>query len=272
MHGGFRFLVPSMCDHDLYLGLGDVPEPYNPNIDANGQRPRADGFLALRSALEYTRTRYATTHIFIHGTSAGSVGALNLASILSLEEQSVSGVIADSGAVSDLSDLLAQAGCATKYDPQVLALFRGKVGAAAGIPTADQVILAGLMKTPIYAIYNTHDQVYDCPPDDQVTVTDALGRTYTGSGAQLTNQRLTEAVAAASPEYRAVSRVHEVCVGRNTKEPLPCSVHIPTIFAVDDPEGSGGDRYRGGEDYNAVIMDWVRARLQDPLPTLATSR
>lgn len=100
MHGGFRFLVPSMCDHDLYLGLGDVPEPYNPNIDANGQRPRADGFLALRSALEYTRTRYATTHIFIHGTSAGSVGALNLASILSLEGQSVSGVIADSGAVA----------------------------------------------------------------------------------------------------------------------------------------------------------------------------
>ena len=43
MQGGFRFLVPSMCDHDLYLGLGDVEEPYNPNIDANGRRPRADG-------------------------------------------------------------------------------------------------------------------------------------------------------------------------------------------------------------------------------------
>ena len=84
--------------------------------------------------------------------------------------------------------------------------------------------------------------------------------------------RLAEAIAAVPPEYRAVSRVHEVCVGKAKESPLPCSVHIPTIFDVDDPEGSGGDHYRGGEDYNAVIMGWVRERLHDPLPSLATAR
>lgn len=264
-HGGFRFLVPSMCDHDMYMGIGDVEEPYNPNTDANGQRPRADGFLALRSALEYTRQKYATTHIFVHGTSAGSVGALNLASMLAAaEHQAISGVIADSGAVSDLSDLLAQAGCGDKYDPQVLELFRAKMGAVSeAMITPDRVINAGMMRTPIYAFFNTHDQVYDCPPDDQVTITDAQGRTYTGSGAQLTYRRLTDAIKGASTEYKAVARVHEVCAGQDRESSLPCSVHIPTFFASSE---LGGDRYKNGEDYNAVIMRWVEERLQDPIP------
>lgn len=271
--GGFRFLVPSMCDHDLYMGLGDVEEPYNPNRDANGHRPRADGFLALRSALEFTRQKYAITHIFAHGTSAGSVGALNLATMLALEGKWISGVIADSGATSDLSDALAKAGCATKYDPQVLELFRDKMGKVSTLELSpDKIIRTGQMKTPIYAFFNTHDQVYDCPPDDEVTITDAQGRTYTGSGAQLAYRRLIDAIQASSSEYKAVSRVHEVCVGKAKESPLQCSVHIPTFFGVGDPQGPGGDRYRNGEDYNAVIMNWVMERLHDPLPPLASER
>ncbi|HXF86610.1 MAG TPA: hypothetical protein VNK49_14610 [Anaerolineales bacterium] len=269
--GGFRFLVHSMCDHDLYMGMGDVEEPYNPNIDANGKRPRADGFLALRSALEFTRKKYPTTHIFAYGTSAGSVGVLNLASILALEGKGISGVIADSGATSDLSDPLSQAGCATKYDPQMLEYFRGKMGIVTVLRLSpDRIINAGLMKTPIYAFFNTHDQVYDCPPDDEVTITDAEGRTYTGSGAQLAYRRLIDAINAASPAYQAVSRVHEVCVGKAANDSnLPCSTHIPTFFDAAD---LGGDKYHNGEDYNEVIMNWVRERLKDPLPALATAR
>lgn len=259
-----------MCDHDLYMGLGDVEEPYNPNIDANGQRPRADGLLALRSALEFARQHYATTHICAHGTSAGSVGALNLTTMLALEGKGISGAVADSSAVSDLSDLLAQAGCATKYDPQMLALFRRKIDQAATLELSpDKLIKAGKMKTPIYAFFNTHDQVYDCPPNDEVTITDTQGRTYTGSGAQLAYRRLVDAINVSSPQYKAVSRIHEVCVGKAKESPLQCSVHIPTIFGVSNLQGPGGDRYRNGEDYNAVIMNWVLERLHDPLPPLA---
>lgn len=260
--GTSRFLVPSMCDHDLYMGLGIVDDPYNPNIDANGQRPRADGYLALRSALEFTRQRYATTHIFAHGTSAGSVGALNLAAMLALEGTWISGVIADSGAVSDLSPLLAQAGCAAEYDPQVVELAARKLGFVVAV---DQLVRAGTVRTPIYNFFNTHDRVFACQPVDQVTITDPAGNSYRGSGMQLAYLRVNEALRA-SP-LMAVSRIHEVCVGRDPQRG-ECFVHIPTIRASSQV---GGDRYRGGEDYNAVIVAWVRERLGDPRPPLATS-
>jgi len=42
-----------------------------------------------------------------------------------------------------------------------------------------------------------------------------------------------------------------------------CDRHSPTRL---DAAGFGGDRSRRGEDYNRVIMNWVAARLNDPLP------
>lgn len=84
---------------------------------------------------------------------------------------------------------------------------------------------------------------------------DAQDRIYIGSGAQLAYERLVDAINASSPKYKAISRVHEVCVGKAKESPLPCSVHVPTILGVGDSQGPGGERYRNGEDYNAVIMN-----------------
>ena len=67
---GYRLLVVSMCDHDQYLGMGTaIPNhPSNPNAEVNGLQ-------ATMAAIDYTVASYPTTNVFVHGTSAGSVGA-----------------------------------------------------------------------------------------------------------------------------------------------------------------------------------------------------
>ena len=87
---GYRVLAVSMCDHDLYSGLG-TPYPNNPNPDAE-----VNGLEATMAAIDYTAANYATTHVFAHGTSAGSIGAWSLASSYGFEGTPLTAVVADS--------------------------------------------------------------------------------------------------------------------------------------------------------------------------------
>ena len=83
-------VVVSMCDHDQYSGLG-TPYPNNPNPGAE-----VNGMQATKSAVEYTVANYPTTEVFAHGTSAGSVGAYNLAMSFAAQDIHFTGVVADS--------------------------------------------------------------------------------------------------------------------------------------------------------------------------------
>jgi hypothetical protein len=87
---GYRVLVVSLCDHDMYSGLG-TPYPNNPNPDAT-----VDGLPATMAAIDYTVANYPTTHVFAHGTSAGSIGVWSLASSYGFEGQPLTGIVADS--------------------------------------------------------------------------------------------------------------------------------------------------------------------------------
>jgi hypothetical protein len=69
---GYRMLIVSMCDHDIYAGLG-TPYPNNPNPGAE-----VNGLQATMAAVEYTVANYPTTDVFAHGTSAGSNGVYYL--------------------------------------------------------------------------------------------------------------------------------------------------------------------------------------------------
>ena len=88
---GYRLLVVSMCDHDQYLGMGTpIPNhPSNSNTEVNGLQ-------ATMSAIDYTVTNYPTTHVFVHGTSAGSVGAYAVGMSYAAEGIGLNGVISDS--------------------------------------------------------------------------------------------------------------------------------------------------------------------------------
>jgi len=87
---GYRMLVVSMCDHDQYLGMG-TPYPNNPNPDAE-----VNGLQATIAAIDYTAANYPTTHVFVHGTSAGSVGAYAVGLSYAAEGVALTGVISDS--------------------------------------------------------------------------------------------------------------------------------------------------------------------------------
>lgn len=87
----YRLLVVSMCDHDLYSGLGTA----YPNNTGNPSA-QVNGLQATMAAVEYTVANYATTHVIAHGTSAGSVGAYSLATAFAAEGTHLTAVVADS--------------------------------------------------------------------------------------------------------------------------------------------------------------------------------
>ena len=87
---GYRMLVVSMCDHDLYSGLG-TPYTNNPNPDAE-----VNGMQATMSALDYVVANYPTTEVWAHGTSAGSSGVYNLAMSFAAEGINLTGAVPDS--------------------------------------------------------------------------------------------------------------------------------------------------------------------------------
>jgi len=87
---GYRLLIVSMCDHDIYAGLG-TPYPNNPNPGAE-----VNGLEATMAAVEYTVANYPTTHVFAHGTSAGSNGVYFLSYTFAGVGVQLTGAIMDS--------------------------------------------------------------------------------------------------------------------------------------------------------------------------------
>lgn len=84
-------LVVSMCDHDQYLGMG-TPYPNNPT----GPDAQVNGLQATMAAIDYTAASYPTTNVYVHGTSAGSVGAYAVGLSYAAEDVFLNGVICDS--------------------------------------------------------------------------------------------------------------------------------------------------------------------------------
>ena len=96
---GYRLLVVSMSDHDLYLGLG-TPYPNNPK---GGE---VNGLQATMAAIDYAVANYPTTHVFAHGTSAGGLGVWGLAVGFAAEGKPLTGVVSDSGLSTPRSRLI----------------------------------------------------------------------------------------------------------------------------------------------------------------------
>ena len=99
---GYRILIVSMSDHDLHSGMG-TPYLNNPN---GGE---VNGLQANMAAIDYTIANYPTTHVFAHGTSAGSIGAFTLAYAYNLEGVKLNGIIMDSHLASYRTETLNKA-------------------------------------------------------------------------------------------------------------------------------------------------------------------
>jgi len=88
---GYRMVVVAMCDHDQYLGMG-TPYPNNPR----GPDAQVNGLQATMAAIDYTATNFPTSHAFVHGTSAGSVGAYAVGMSYSADGIDLTAVVCDS--------------------------------------------------------------------------------------------------------------------------------------------------------------------------------
>jgi hypothetical protein len=253
---GFRLLMPSMCDHDLYAGVG-VPDPHNPfNPDENNKQRAADGLLATKAAITFARERVATSHTFLHGTSAGSLGSYANSFALELEGLRLSGIVADSWAPHDryaeeIREFLATGACGPQErDTEGV---KARIGPAAD-PTRfpEHTIPTGEYTVPIMEVWSRRDTNI-C--NAELTITDEYG-TRTKTVVDWRHEPVRQAIEDQGPT--SPSAWLRVCVDGGS---VQCGQHSPTRV-----DGIDNDAPPGMQDYNQRIIDWVSIRLQDPLP------
>lgn len=80
----------------------------------------------------------------------------------------------------------------------------------------------------------------------------------TGTGCTLWHEELDQAIDAYDPG--GASTWQSVCVDDGANA---CALHTPSQYDFTE---TGGDRSRGGADYNAPIVEWLRARLLEAPP------
>ncbi len=101
---GYRVVAVSMCDHDGYSGLGTpyTNNPHSPDAEVNGLQ-------ATMAAIDFTVANYPTTHVWTHGTSAGSIGVWSLAASYTNEGTPLTGIVADSWIATPRLNIIAEA-------------------------------------------------------------------------------------------------------------------------------------------------------------------
>lgn len=155
---GYRFLVPSMCDHDLYAGFGNV-YPNNPNWpDAGGDR--VEGYLATEAAIHFVATSagadggvaWPTTLVLLHGASAGSAGAWHVGFGMARSGIRLNGALLDSYLVTPRIRPLVAAGCTPlNQDP---AFDVSAVEAKIGVFLTDESLYLENNLPPPFAVFD----------------------------------------------------------------------------------------------------------------------
>jgi hypothetical protein len=113
-----RTVAVSMCDHDLYAGLGQI-YPNNPHWIDQGLPPdTVDGALASMAAVHYvakgnsTAPGYPTSYVYFHGSSAGGAGAYHVAATFARRGTRVNSVEMAAYAITTRTAALLATGCA----------------------------------------------------------------------------------------------------------------------------------------------------------------
>jgi hypothetical protein len=252
---GFRVLLVSMCNHDVYAG-GDKPDPNNPNVEADGTPVTSNGLFATKAAIQYARDHFPTTDYFLHGTSAGSAGSFHVAWALQQQQIPPAGIVADSGIVNEAweRDQIDQGlPCARPVNAIGLITARWHPDVANIENQPDLLVSDGRLKVPVMHVWNQGDR--NTCGDVPMACTLRDGTTVTMASAQCVHEPMRLAIAAQGPASRSANL--GVCVD-DSVTPEPCDVHVVTNKgnAVNlDPALPA--------DFLPVITSWVQARLAD---------
>lgn len=250
---GFRLLVVSMCDHDLYAGTG-ADDPYNPGVEADGTPITTNGLVATKAAVQFTRDRLPTGDFFLHGGSAGSAGTFSVA--WGLQEQGLppTGIIADSGIINQLWEQaqIDQGGpCARGGADLILPRLDPAIADPANQPHL--LVSSGRLQVPVLHVWNKADKntcgtaPMACPLPD--------GTTPTMWSATCVHTPMRLAILGQGAGSRSEDLA--LCVDDPTR-PDPCDVHVPSTKASGVNTDPGAPA-----DFNGEILRWVRARMAD---------
>ncbi|CAN5761192.1 hypothetical protein BH24ACT3_BH24ACT3_14800 [soil metagenome] len=163
---GWRVMFTSLCDHDLYSGVGNV-YPNNPNW---GDDPDTfDGLLATMAAVDATVNGtdvvdgHPSSHVFVHGQSAGSVGAYSVSYAFSQAGINLTGAVLDSYLISDRLNDLFDAGVTPQQrqdpDGDYQTGAAEKIGPFVSDPTlfAEQTVAGGFDDVHLFDLQGTAD-------------------------------------------------------------------------------------------------------------------
>jgi hypothetical protein len=253
---GFRLVSVSMCDHDIYSG-GDQPDPNNPNTLPDGSGRTVNGLFATKAAIQFARAKYPTSKFFLHGTSAGSAGALSVSWGLQKQGIPPAGSVVDSGEINLEWEQArnAQGICDSQRGAGALAAIQARLQyELADIKNEpDKLVSRGELTVPLLHTWSRADPnvcgatPMSCPLRD--------GTTTTLGSADCAHEPLRAAIAGLGPSSR--SRNLRVCVSP-ASAPGSCATHVVTN--KDTPNTDPAEP----ADYNGAILDWVHARLGDP--------
>ena len=254
---GFRLVSVSMCNHDIYSG-GDTPDPNNPNTLPDGSPRTVNGLFATKAAIQFTLAKYPTSKFLLHGTSAGSAGALSVSWGLQAQRIPPAGSIVDSGVVNGEWEQAQfdQGTCADggPRSPAAVAAIRARTQfQLADVKNEpDKLVSRGDLTVPLLHTWSSADPnvcgatPMSCPLRDGTTVT--LG------AADCAHEPLRAAIAGLGPNSK--SRNLRVCVSP-AGQPGSCATHVVTNKETPNTDPASP------ADYNGAILDWVHARLAD---------
>jgi hypothetical protein len=254
---GFRLVSVSMCNHDIYSG-GDQPDPNNPNTLPDGSGRTVNGLFATKAAIQFARAKYPTGKFFLHGTSAGSAGALSVSWGLQAQSIPPAGAVVDSGVVNlEWEQARFEQGTCTGQarPPGALAAIQARMQFQLADPKnePDKLVSRGELTVPLLHTWSRADPnvcgatPMTCPLRD--------GTTAPMGAADCVHEPLRAAIAGLGPGSK--SRNLRVCVSPDTA-PGSCATHVVTN--KDTPNTDPAEP----ADYNAAILDWVHSRLGDP--------
>lgn len=222
----YRTLIVSHCDNDLYAGISTVADPDNPYPGPTGESPKVDGLLALREAIDYTKSIFNTSKIVAQGCSAGGFGVMNLAHDLEITGGKLDAIISDTGADNEVLDDLKDMGLVSQmagnwrnWRPKIgyYTTYGSDINNRTYPNLAYKAIRDGrILMTPIYAVWSPNDNEFGGTREN-------VSKTFLP---------LTDAVAVGNPGGYPVgdvrrSRVREVCTNSN------CNKHCPLENGAD---------------------------------------
>jgi hypothetical protein len=253
---GFRLVSVSMCNHDIYSG-GDQPDPNNPNTLPDGSGRTVNGLFATKAAIQFALAKYPTSKFFLHGTSAGSAGALSVSWGLQKQGIPPAGSVVDSGVVNLEWEKarVEQGTCPGQARPlgalaAIQARMQYELANVNNEP--DKLVSRGELSVPLLHTWSRADPnvcgatPMSCPLRD--------GSTTPLGAADCAHEPLRAAIAGLGPSAR--SRNLRVCVSP-ASAPGSCATHVVTN--KDTPNTDPAEP----ADYNGAILDWVHARLSD---------